>query len=98
MKKDTQNLLAFAALGIGAYYLITRSASSAAPASSSAATALARAPRPFGDPTDRNSVAYACNAAYRLTSVGRTREAASWIPTCTAGGGTVPTTASQQYT
>lgn len=89
MKKQTQKLLGWAALGVGVWYLFGRSGASSA-SSSSADTARAMAPRPFGDPNDPNSVAYACNTATHLLAVGRPREAAFWAKACTAGGGTVP--------
>lgn len=89
-----------ALLGIGVY-LVTRSSSSA---STSTTTALApppgggvKAPQ-LGSPTDPNSTAYACNACFKLNAIGHPTEAAYWAQKCTAGGGTIPTSASQMYT
>lgn len=94
MKKQTKQILGFAALGLAAWYLFGRSSSS----SSSAQTAMAAAPRRFGDPADPNSVAHACNVASRLYALGHPREAASWASACQNGGGTVPPDAAHYYT
>jgi hypothetical protein len=55
-------------------------------------------PRPFGDPADVNSVAHACNTAWTLTQLGHSKEAAFWAQKCAAGGATVPTSSTDQFT
>lgn len=81
--------LGAAAVGVGIYFLVKPSSSS---------TDSAKQLRPFGDPTDGNSIAYACNAAWRLNAIGHPREAAPWAAKCTGGGGTVPTSNAGVYT
>jgi hypothetical protein len=83
-----------AALGIGAYFLLKPSTAAAG-----ATKALAPSqPRPFGDPADMSSTAWACNTAWKLLALGHPREAAAWAQKCTAGGATVPTNAAGQFT
>jgi hypothetical protein len=102
MKKSTTKILGIAAVAFGAWYLFGRSRSS----SSSSTTAIRStgtgtplpSARPLGDPNDFGSVAHACNAAWMLTAIGHPQEAATWVRKCTAGGGTVPTSATDQYT
>jgi hypothetical protein len=53
--------------------------------------------RIWGDPADGTSIAYACNAAFRLTGIGHPNEAAVWIRKCQAAGATVPTSAAEEY-
>lgn len=82
-----------ALLGAVAYFLFK----SKSPQAGSQAPQLPPG-RPLGDPGDSNSTAYACNIAFRLNAIGHPHEAAGWADKCTAGGGTVPATASQIYT
>jgi hypothetical protein len=93
-----------ALLGIGVYFA-TRSSSTSQQSSdqSKQSSDASKAPpppggRPFGDPADQNSVAYACNACRKLLNVGQTAEAAVWQQKCVAGGGTVPPSMSTLYT
>lgn len=83
---------ALAALGIGAYFLFKPAASSTV-----AIKGGTPAPPQLGSPTDSNSVAYACNTAWKLTALGHPNQAAVWVTKCTQGGGAVPQAASQQY-
>lgn len=79
-----------AALGAGVYFLTKSSSSTSTPQ-------LTQSKAPVGSASDSNSVAYACNAAWRLNALGHTAEAAYWVSKCNAGGGVVPTSAAQQY-
>jgi hypothetical protein len=84
-----------AAVGIGAYFLLkpsspTSDTSKALPGPSSS--------KPFGDPNDQNSIAYACNTAWKLHKLGHDKEAMSWGGRCSQGGATVPQADSQMYT
>jgi hypothetical protein len=78
-------------LGLAAYLLLK-------PAATTPTTTAAAGARPFGDPNDQSSVAFACNAAWRLTALGRPTEAAHWVAICQAAGAVIPQNASQQYT
>jgi hypothetical protein len=96
MDSQTKTLLVvgggLALLGVGVYFLMKPAATN-----SSVKAALPHNPS-FGDPNDSNSVAFACNACFKLNAIGHPNEAAFWGQKCTAGGGTVPTSAAQQYT
>jgi hypothetical protein len=94
-KMKVSTLLGFAALGVGAWYFFGRHSTAAA---ATTTTDKAAGPRPFGDPADPGSVAFACNAAWRTTALGHPLEASRWVPICTQGGGTVPSSAQEQYT
>ena len=91
-----------ALVGVAAYlYFKNKAPAATTPAVTAAASTLPQlttGSQPFGNPADSNSVAYACNTAWKLTALGHPKEAAYWAPKCTAGGGTIPTSAAQQYT
>jgi hypothetical protein len=88
-----------ALLGVAAYFMFRKPA--ATTTTTPALTAAAAAPtggatRPLGDPADPNSVAYACEMAYKLanahpsTAGARKLRATNWAyynAKCTAGGG-----------
>lgn len=93
-KMKTSTVVGLAAVAIGAWWLLGRGG--AVPQ----ATDKVAAPRtrPFGDPGDMQSVAYACNTAWKLTRLGHPIEARAWAATCASGGGRVPTSDPEQYT
>jgi len=102
-------ILILGVLGLGAWYLWGRKGTQLTaqplPAATDASTAppgpavrnLTALANPVGVASDPNSIAYACNAAWRLGALGHPAQAAPWISKCTAGGGTVPTSANSQY-
>lgn len=98
MKSSTKTLLiaggGLAVVGLGIYFLTKKPATT----SSVLSPAGGGTHNPsLGDPADQNSVAFACNTCFKLRAIGHPNEAASWCQKCTAGGGTVPTSASQMY-
>ncbi len=84
-----------ALLGVGVY-LFTRKP--AASTTTTAITATAPGARPFGDPNDMSTIAWACNTCFKLRQLGHPNEAVQWCTKCTANGGVVPQSAAQLYT
>jgi hypothetical protein len=96
-----------ALVGVAAYFIFRKPAATTPAVTGGSTTpqlpAASAAPqlpagRPFGDPADQNSIAHACNVAWRLNSLGHPVEAKFWADKCAAGGGTVPSSNAQQYT
>jgi hypothetical protein len=83
-----------ALLGVGVYLFTKKPAAAATTTTAVTATA----PRPFGDPANTSSVAFACNTCWKLNALGHPTQAAAWCAKCTANGGAVPQSAAQLYT
>jgi hypothetical protein len=105
-------LLVGAAVAAGAvwYFWIRKPAAAATPASpavvpASSQTAMVAAPSAaasntpaaLGNPTNPSSIAFACNAAWRMNAIGHPQNAAPWAAICQGGGGVIPTSAAAQY-
>lgn len=90
MKLKPIHLVAGAGVAFGVWYLFFRGKG---PGWSSQGSG----PSGLGDPNDGNSIAYACNTAWRLNALGHPEQAASWAARCQAGGGSVPSSSSGQY-
>lgn len=86
-----------ALLGVGAYFLFRKPAGATVNQTTSSAPNQLPPASKLGSGTDPNSVAYACNTAWKLTALGHSTQAAPWASKCQAGGGTIPQAASQQY-
>jgi LPXTG-motif cell wall-anchored protein len=85
-----------ALLGVGVYFFTKKPA--AASTTTTAITATSPNSRPFGDPNDASTVAWACNTCWKLRQLGHPNEAGQWCAKCTANGGVVPQSAAQLYT